>query len=97
MPACERIIALEPEHAAGLDSRGVARMLTGDLQGALADLRQTVALRDGEEAPELVAKRKAWIAALEVGDNPLVERGYRDSAADPVEQSIEWLLKWDTL
>ena len=37
--ACENAVALAPEHGGIIDSRGLARALTGDLKGAVADFR----------------------------------------------------------
>jgi len=67
MFACDR--AVEADTGSGsLDSRGVARVQAGDLDGALQDLRAVVEAAELDEA--LLAQRRAWIAALERGDNP---------------------------
>ena len=49
-----------------LDSRGVARALTGDVDGAIADFEAFVARRANNEAR---AQRQGWISALRAGQN----------------------------
>jgi thioredoxin-like negative regulator of GroEL len=68
MEACEEAVALSPDNANIRDSRGVARALAGDLDGAIADLLFFVERTGSEEAR---AQRRAWIDALEAGQNPL--------------------------
>lgn len=73
MPACERAVALAPPVEIGLDldSRGVARAITGDITGAIADFKAYLAWAGGQEtfAPYR-QKRQAWIEALQKGENP---------------------------
>jgi hypothetical protein len=40
MVACEQAVALALEHGGIADSRGVARALTGDVAGAIADFER---------------------------------------------------------
>src|SRR5437870_71223 len=40
MVACERAVALEPDHGGIRDSRGVARALTEDFPGAINDFQR---------------------------------------------------------
>lgn len=68
MGACEEAVALAPNDANIRDSRGVARALAGDLDGAIADLLFFVERTGSEEAR---AQREAWIEALKTGQNPL--------------------------
>lgn len=49
------------------DSRGLARVLTGDIDGALADFRFFV-----EEGRGDVARREEWITRLAAGEEPAV-------------------------
>ena len=71
MFACER--AVEMDEGSGdfgsIDSRGLARALTGNLEGALADFREVVDV--AAFADDLLAQRKSWIARLEQGENPV--------------------------
>jgi tetratricopeptide (TPR) repeat protein len=88
MDACEEAVALSPNSANIRDSRGVARALTGDLDGAIADLSLFVERTENAEAR---AQRRAWIEALEAGQNPLTTevlaslRGRCSGAAEPCE------------
>ena len=73
LPACERAVTLAPERyvSAYRDSRGLAGALTGDVRGAIDDFRFLVESADAHAVGEdLIGKRRAWIAALEAGDNP---------------------------
>ncbi|MCG8368194.1 MAG: hypothetical protein MJA27_33290, partial [Pseudanabaenales cyanobacterium] len=65
--ACEKAIALNPQNGDIIDSRGLARALTGDTQGAIADFKVFVAWTSEEDSK---AQRQAWIEALEQGENP---------------------------
>lgn len=68
MFACERAVALAPEHPGIRDSRGLARALTGDVEGAIADFEFFVEqMAPGGQAR---AAREEWIAALRAGRNP---------------------------
>ncbi|BAZ30969.1 pentapeptide repeat-containing protein [Cylindrospermum sp. NIES-4074] len=70
--ACENAVALEPDNKGFYqDSRGLARALTGDLLGALADFQAAVdsnALDDHSE--DVKQRRLRWIEALKAGENP---------------------------
>ena len=68
MPACERAVALAPDEKGYADSRGLARALTGDTKGAIADFK--AAVEAYKESTEYVKKRQQWIATLEAGGNP---------------------------
>lgn len=67
MPACEAAVAPDPTIVAYRDSRGLARALTGDLDGARDDFAYCVT-----NAPpgEFHDTRAAWLAALHAGENP---------------------------
>lgn len=67
MPACEQAVALAPDNGNIRDSRGLARALTGDFAGAIADFEAFVAYTRSEEARAL---RQGWIDALRAGRNP---------------------------
>jgi tetratricopeptide (TPR) repeat protein len=74
MFACER--AVEMDEGSGnfgsIDSRGLARALVGNLEGALADFREILdVLSVGNGVDEIIAQRRSWIARLERGENPV--------------------------
>ncbi|NEQ73194.1 MAG: hypothetical protein F6K23_08965 [Okeania sp. SIO2C9] len=70
MFACEKAVTLDPENGSIVDSRGLARALTGDLKGAIADFQVYVEWTDGEKKK---AQRQKWIEALQAGENPLTD------------------------
>ena len=73
MPACEYAVKNAPEliRPLTLDSRGLARALTGNPTGAIADFSQFVrALENAGDVNAFVEKRMEWIASLEAGNNP---------------------------
>ena len=67
MPACEQAVALQPDNGGRRANRGLARALTGDVAGAIADFETYVAWerRDGRRA-----QREGWLNALRAGENP---------------------------
>lgn len=67
MTACERAVALAPEAGGIRDSRGLARALTGDFQGAIEDFEAFVASGANDA---LRAQRLDWIDALRAGEDP---------------------------
>jgi TPR repeat protein len=71
MAACEQTVAMTPEshesYGGRRDSRGLARALTGDYEGAIGDFEAFVALTSDEEDR---AQRQCWIATLRDGENP---------------------------
>jgi hypothetical protein len=73
MPACDYAVKTAPDliRPFFLDSRALARALTGDRAGAIADFSAIVrALEKTEGVDAFVGKRKGWIAGLETGQNP---------------------------
>lgn len=64
---CEQAVRLEPDNADIRDSRGLARALTGDFEGAILDFQYFVEHSSDSDA---VAKRKQWILELQKGNNP---------------------------
>ena len=68
LEACDRAVAVTPAADDNLDyahqSRAIARALTGNLQGAIADLEDTGASSDDE------ALTGRWISVLQQGRNP---------------------------
>lgn len=67
MTACERAVELEPDNGVYRQSRGLARALTGDAEGAIQDLE---AFLPGEVSEEDRSLRQGWIEALRRGENP---------------------------
>ncbi|MEQ9548299.1 MAG: tetratricopeptide repeat protein [Coleofasciculus sp. G3-WIS-01] len=70
MDACEKAVALAPENGEFRDSRGIARALTGDKQGAIEDFQAFIESTNWEEGKK---QRQGWIDALKAGKNPFTE------------------------
>jgi tetratricopeptide (TPR) repeat protein len=66
LDACERMVELTP-HGGARDVRGLARALTGDGDGAVADFEAFVAWTQSDRDKEL---RQEWIEALRRGEDP---------------------------
>jgi hypothetical protein len=67
---CDRAAALSGEHPLVLNSRGIARALTGDTAGAIEDLEAYAAWTEDED---LAAKRREWVGQLRNGGQPLTD------------------------
>ncbi|NEO01433.1 MAG: tetratricopeptide repeat protein, partial [Moorea sp. SIO3I7] len=67
MFACEKAIELTPDHGGRIDSRGLARALTGNIKGAIEDFEVFIAWTDNETKK---AQRQGWVDALKKGENP---------------------------
>ena len=67
MNACERAVTLAPTDGFILDSRGLARALTGDFNGAIMDFQVYVDQLKDEKKRE---QRQGWIDALRARQNP---------------------------
>ena len=77
--ACEQAVELAPDNAGYRDSRGLARGLTGNTQGAIDDFQYYV---DNSDRPEKYkAQRREWIKALEKGENPFTDEVLEDLKA----------------
>ena len=70
MDACEQAVALDPENWLVLDSRGIARALTGNIDGAIEDFQAFIS---GTENKEERDQRQRWIKALQAGENPFTD------------------------
>ncbi len=70
LQACDAAVegARGRERGGHHDSRGVARALTGDFEGAIADFEAFIETRSPISAQ--VRQRQAWIELLEQGENP---------------------------
>jgi WD40 repeat protein len=74
MGACDRAVELAPDSGQIRDSRGVARALTGDYEGAIEDFESYLEWSKnsgGYEPRDL--KRESWIIDLKAGQNPFDE------------------------
>jgi tetratricopeptide (TPR) repeat protein len=79
LPICERVVELMPDDAGYVDSRGLARALTGDYAGAIDDFWFYVEWsRQTGLKPDRSSKREAWISELEAGRNPFDEATLED-------------------
>ena len=69
---CEQAVLLEPNNYHYRDSRGVARALTGDYQGAILDFQFFVNQAGGNFSNSLadIREREQWIFDLGKGINP---------------------------
>ncbi len=87
LSACDRAVSLNPYNGEYYDTRGVARTLTGNRQGAIADFTYFVqwATNEYENAPgvdpntqaqynQRVNERTRWIQQLQAGQNPFDAR-----------------------
>lgn len=78
--ACERAVeqlpAAAPFRAYHRDSRGLARALTGDANGAIEDFR--AAVEEWPGARDAVRTRQHWIEELQAGENPFTEPVLQD-------------------
>ncbi len=70
MFSCEKAVALAPEDGGIRDSRGLARALTGNTQGAIEDFQAFVDWTDNNKKR---LQRQRWIDALRAGENPFTE------------------------
>ncbi|MEA5538442.1 AAA-like domain-containing protein [Limnoraphis robusta Tam1] len=70
MFACENAVKLLPKDETIINSRGVARTLTGDFDGAIKDFEKFVEWTNNEENK---AQRKGWIESLKKGENPFTD------------------------
>jgi Flp pilus assembly protein TadD len=82
MFACEKAVSLKPKGADVLNSRGVARALTGDLPGAIADFQASLpAVTHDQEK----AQRRKWVEVLQSGQNPFTKAELARLQQDPLE------------
>ena len=81
MFACENAVKLATAEQKGnyQESRGLAKALSGDRQGAIADFQAYI--NDPKSNPNYKDQHKQWIAAIKKGENPLT---------DKVLQQIKW-------
>ncbi len=76
LPSCEEAVALYPYSGAIRDSRGLARALMGNRQGAIEDFTffvqwiQHLPKPLSQDDAEKLAQRQNWIKQLKAGQNP---------------------------
>ncbi|MBD2412624.1 hypothetical protein FACHB389_11225 [Nostoc calcicola FACHB-389] len=68
---CEKAVTSDPDNKYYQDSRGLARVLTGDLVGALEDFHAAVDSGSLDYSDYVKRQRLRWIEALKSGNNPL--------------------------
>jgi tetratricopeptide (TPR) repeat protein len=68
MQACEKAVTLAPKIEEFRDSRGIARAMTGDKQGAIEDFRAVI--KSTGWGKKWKQQRQGWIDALKAGKNP---------------------------
>ena len=72
--ACENAVAMWPGHGGYRDSRGLARALLGDYEGAIEDFEALINWAEVQNwDPSYAVKRRSWIEDLEQGINPFDE------------------------
>ncbi|AVH72605.1 nSTAND1 domain-containing NTPase [Nostoc sp. 'Lobaria pulmonaria (5183) cyanobiont'] len=70
LPACEQAVAFAPKNGNIRDSRGLARALTGNTQGAIQDFEAYIAQSDDKDRK---AQRQRWVKDLRAGKNPFTD------------------------
>ena len=79
---CEKAVEFELEGESWEDSRGLARALTGDTEGAIDDFQAFIDWIDNTKPQtedqkvqfkEWKLRRQGWIDALRAGENPFTE------------------------
>ncbi|BBD63699.1 WD-40 repeat-containing protein [Nostoc commune NIES-4072] len=70
LPACEKAVTLAPEDSNNRDSRGLARALIGNTQGAIEDFEAYIAQTKDKDSK---AQRQRWVKDLRAGKNPFTE------------------------
>ncbi len=67
----EKAVTLDPDNKSYQNSRGLARVLTGDFVGALEDFQAAVDSGALDYSEDVKQRRLRWIEALKSGNNPL--------------------------
>ena len=68
--AGEKAVTLEPDNGNYKDTRGLARALTGDIEGAKADFQAVLDSGFLDSFDEAKQQRQRWLEALQAGNNP---------------------------
>jgi tetratricopeptide (TPR) repeat protein len=67
---CEQAVVLVPYDGNIRDSQALAKALTGDIPGAIADFQFAI---DKLDDKELKKRRRSWVNALKQGENPFTK------------------------
>ncbi len=70
MFACERAVQLEPENWRIRESRGVARAMTGNIDGAIEDFQEFIKKTSD---PMQKSQRQRWVDVLRAGQDPFTD------------------------
>ncbi len=70
MFVCEKAVQLAPNDGSIRASRGLARALTGNTQGAIEDFEAFIAQTDDKERK---SQRQRWVKDLRAGKNPFTD------------------------
>jgi tetratricopeptide (TPR) repeat protein len=70
MQACEKAVTLAPRNGRFRDSRGIARALAENKQGAIEDFQVFIKSTDSDDEKK---QRQGWIKALKAGKNPFTQ------------------------
>ena len=73
LPACQQAVALANDNMSPQyrDSRGLARALTGDRDGAIEDFKAFAAwAKTSDGNAQSALQREAWMATIQSGGNP---------------------------
>jgi WD40 repeat protein len=90
--ACEKAVAYNPKNESYHDSRGFARALSGNIQGAIEDFQFYIERIENEARKQ---KLQGWVNALQNGENPLtkkvllVEMGLALAEQGEIERAID--------
>lgn len=74
LSACDKAVQLEPEAEEFRDSRGLARALTGNINGAIEDFQAFI---NSTEDQDRKIERQGWINMLRQGKNPFTPEQIR--------------------
>ncbi|MEO0867969.1 MAG: TIR domain-containing protein [Cyanobacteria bacterium J06642_11] len=81
LDVCEEAVALAPDHGGIIDSRGLARALTGDTEGAISDFQYFIDWTPDDNwsiGEDVKKRRQQWIEALQRGENPFTPEVLRN-------------------
>ena len=71
MDTCEKAVELAPDNVGIRDSRGYARGVTGNIQGAIEDFEFVVKEANKQGwGSDFIIERKGWLAQLHESENP---------------------------
>ena len=71
--AGEKAVQLKPNHGNILETRGVARALTGNLEGAIEDFQAALDSGYFDDDDERKQQLQDWLEVLRRGENPITE------------------------